>query len=79
MLQPRRSLDLAQGILIALRRYTTEAAFDELVAVAHQHGASVSAVASALVTMATRTAAGTDSDRDALAVAHLAWGDFVDD
>jgi hypothetical protein len=79
MLQPRRSLDLAQGILIGLRRCTTEATFDELVTVAHKHGVSVSAVASALVTLATRTADETDSDRDAPAVAHLAWGDLVDD
>lgn len=78
MLQPRRSLDLAQGILIGLRRCTTEAAFDELVTVAHKHGASVSAVASALVTLTTRTVDETDSDRDALAIAHLAWGDLVD-
>jgi len=79
MLQPRRSLDLAQGILIGLRRCTTEAAFDELVTVAHKHGLLVSAVASALVTLATKTADEPDSDRDALAVARLAWGDLVDD
>jgi hypothetical protein len=77
-LQARRSLDLAQGILIGLRRCTTEAAFDELVTVAHKHSVSVSAVASALVTMATETADETDSDRDALAVAHVAWGDLID-
>jgi hypothetical protein len=79
MLQGRRALDLAQGILIGLRRCTTEAAFDELVTVAHRHGVSVSAVASALMMLATRTAAEADSDRDALVVARLAWGDLVDD
>jgi len=50
-----------------------------LVTVAHKHGASVSTVASGLVTLATKTANETDSDHDALAVAHLAWGDLVDD
>lgn len=79
MLQPRRSLDLAQGILIGLRRCTTEAAFDELVTVAHKHGVSVSAIAAALVGLAARNVDGTESDRDALAVAHLAWGDLVDE
>jgi hypothetical protein len=28
--------------------------------------------------MATETADETDSDRDALAVAHVAWGDLID-
>jgi AmiR/NasT family two-component response regulator len=78
MLQARRSLDLAQGILIGLRRCTTEAAFDELVTVAHKHAVSVSAVASALVTLTTGTGDEPDSDRDALAVAHLAWRDLLD-
>ncbi|MDT5077278.1 MAG: hypothetical protein QOJ80_1915 [Mycobacterium sp.] len=78
MLQPRRALDLAQGILIGLRRCTTEAAFDELVAVAHKHGVSVSTVAAALVTLTTRTADDSDADTDALAVAELAWGRLVD-
>jgi ANTAR domain len=77
MLQARRSLDLAQGILIGLRRCTTEDAFDELVTVAHKHSVSVSALASALVTLGTGTADEPESDRDALAVAHLAWGDLV--
>jgi hypothetical protein len=77
MLQPRRALDLAQGVLVGLRRCTTEAAFDELVTVAHKHGVSVSAVAAALVTLATRTDPEAESDRAAAAVAHLAWGDLV--
>jgi hypothetical protein len=78
MLQARRSLDLAQGILIGLRRCTTEGAFDELVTVAHKHSVSVSALASALVTLGTGTVDERESDRDALAVAHLAWGDLIE-
>jgi ANTAR domain-containing protein len=79
MLQPRRALDLAQGILIGLRRCTTEAAFDELVTVAHKHGVLVSSVAAALVTLTTGTASESHQDPDALAIARLAWDDLLDD
>ncbi|MCW2690326.1 MAG: putative RNA-binding protein [Mycobacterium sp.] len=70
----RRVLDLAEGVLIALRRCWPDAAFDELIAVAQRHGVSVSAVASALVALAT------DENRAAApnpAAAHAAdqqWG-----
>jgi hypothetical protein len=51
-LEGRRGVDLAEGILIGLRRYRTRAAFAELVDVALRHGSSVSALASALVGLA---------------------------
>src|SRR6476660_884437 len=49
----RRVLDLAEGILIGLRRYSSEAAFGDLVAVAYRHDITVSAAASAVVAFAT--------------------------
>ncbi len=45
----RRVLDLAEGILIGLRRYSPEAAFGELLAVAHRNDITVSAAAATLV------------------------------
>lgn len=74
----RRVLDLAQGILLGFRRYRTEAAFKELVSVAHKHDVSVSAVASALVALATGTTDETRVPGEALVVAELAWGDQFD-
>jgi hypothetical protein len=72
-MEGRRGLDLAEGILVGLRRYRPEAAFEELVDVALRHDLSVSAVASALVGLATGyidgaestpgTAAGSPPDR----------------
>ena len=73
-LEGRRVLDLAEGILIGLRRYTAEEAFDELVAVAQHHDISMSAVASALVDLATGTPAAPDSHRDERAIAEHEWG-----
>jgi hypothetical protein len=51
-LQDRRSLDLAEGILIALRRCNVEAAFHELLGAAQKHCVPVSTIASALVDLA---------------------------
>lgn len=48
----RRVLDLAEGILIGQRRYSAEAAFDELVAVARRHDITISAAATALMELA---------------------------
>ena len=67
-------LDLAQGILIGFRRYRPEAAFEELVTVAHQHDVSVSALAAALVAVATGTTQDSGVPGDAVAVADMAWG-----
>jgi hypothetical protein len=73
----RRGLDLAEGILIGLRRYSAEAAFDELVTVAHRHDITTSAVASALVNLATGDADATDSPPPEVAIARLEWGGLL--
>ncbi|MBV6757936.1 ANTAR domain-containing protein [Rhodococcus opacus] len=49
----RHTLSVAEGILMALRRYGQTDAFDELLRVAHRHHLSVLAVAHALVDLAT--------------------------
>jgi hypothetical protein len=73
----RRGLDLAEGILIGLRRYRTEAAFEELVDVASRHGLSVSAVASALVGLATGDVDAAGSTTAATLAAQLQWSDLL--
>ena len=45
----RRELDIANGILVTLRRYSPDAAFRELLDAAKRHGVAVMAMASALV------------------------------
>jgi ANTAR domain len=72
-LEGRRVLDLAEGILIGLRRFTAEEAFDELVAVAQHHDMSMSAVASALVDLATGTDAP-DARGEERVIAEREWG-----
>jgi hypothetical protein len=72
----RRVLDLAEGILIGLRRYSAEAAFDELVTVARRHEITMSAAASALVDLATGNAATDDDHPVEKAIAQHQWGDL---
>ena len=69
--------DLAEGILIGHRGYSSDDAFGELVAVAHSHGASVSAIASALVDLATGAADTGETPSAARAAALSAWGHLV--
>jgi len=76
-LEGRRVLDLAEGILIGLRRYSTEAAFGELVAVAHRHDITVSAAASALVELATGVTDTGEFTPLALAIAQHEWGSLL--
>lgn len=76
-LDGRRVLDLAQGILIGFQRYRTEAAFEELVTVAHKHDVTMSSLAAAVVALATGTTGETDVPREALAVAELVWGEYL--
>ncbi len=73
----RRVLDLAEGILIGLRRYSAEAAFGELVAVAHRHDITVSAAASALVELATGGNDPADFHRVVVAIAQHEWGSML--
>jgi ANTAR domain len=51
-LQARRELDMANGILVALRRCSPDAAFRELLGAAKRHGVGVMALASAVVDLA---------------------------
>jgi ANTAR domain len=73
----RRVLDLAEGILIGLRRYSAAAAFDELVAVAYRHDISMSAAASALVDLAIGDAEAANHAPLQAAIAQLEWGDLL--
>jgi hypothetical protein len=73
----RRVLDLAEGILIGLRRYPTGAAFEELLSVAHRHDTSVSAVAAGLVAMVTGDHNAAESNPAAAYVAQREWGDLL--
>lgn len=70
----RRVLDLAQGILIGLRRYSPEAAFGELLAVAHRNDITVSAAAATLVGLATGFTDAADFDA---AIAEQEWGSLL--
>lgn len=51
-LQGRRELDIAKGILVALRRCGPDAAFRELLGAAKRHGVGVMAMACAVVDLA---------------------------
>jgi hypothetical protein len=77
VLEGRRVLDLAEGVLVGLRRYSTEAAFGELVDVAHRHDVTVSAVASALVALATGDIDASDMHPVEMAIAQHHWGDVL--
>jgi hypothetical protein len=48
-LQSRRELDMANGILVALRRCGPDAAYRELLGAAKRHGVGVMAMVSAVV------------------------------
>lgn len=76
VLEGRRILDLAEGVLIGLRRISAEAAFCELVAVAHRHDITVSAAAAALVEVATMPAEAHESRSFEAAIAERVWGDL---
>jgi ANTAR domain len=51
-LRARRELDMANGILVALRRCSPDAAFRELLGAAKRHGVGVMPMASAVVDLA---------------------------
>ncbi|MEW5809698.1 MAG: ANTAR domain-containing protein [Actinomycetota bacterium] len=76
--QGRRVLDTAEGILIGLRRCDTDSAFHELVRTAHAHFVPVFTMASALVELATGTAAFSRLPARAHAAAWDAWGSLLD-
>lgn len=70
----RRVLDLAEGILIGLRRYSPEAAFGELLAVAHRNDITVSAAAATLVGLATGFTDAADFHPE---IAQQEWGSLL--
>ncbi len=69
-----RILDTAKGILIGLRRCTSEQAFQELIDAAQRHRIPVFAMAWALVHLANggETSAHTSADADS--AARYEWG-----
>jgi len=78
VLQGRRVLDTALGVLVALRRYREQDAFGELSGAAQRHQVPVFALASALVKLVTGER---EPGRNpaAHAPAHREWSDLVPD
>jgi hypothetical protein len=72
-----RMLDIAEGVLVALRRYTPVEAFAEILDTARAHGVPALGLARALVELAVG-GSETQPDRTA-AVAHLGWGHLFAD
>jgi DNA-binding NarL/FixJ family response regulator len=77
-LQARRDLDIANGILVTLRRCNPDAAFRELLDAAKRHGVAVMTIASALVDL---TCLQGESPGETLGPAHSAahreWGGLL--
>jgi hypothetical protein len=72
---PRQSLDIAEGILIALRHCNIDDAFHEIIQTAWQYPIPVFTLASALVTAAAGDPAGTDpAAREAV---RSEWGQLL--
>lgn len=69
-----RILDTAKGILIGLRRCTSEAAFHELIGAAQRHRMPVFAMAWALVHLADGGDESAHSCADAASAARYEWG-----
>jgi hypothetical protein len=67
----RRMIDVATGILVALRGCTDNEAFDELVRVVNQTGIGIGRLAAGLVAVASGTS--TAEHADAFAV----WGELL--
>ena len=70
-----RMLDRAAGVLIALRRCTTEAASGEIVRVSKRHRVPTLSLAAALVALAENSPV----DDDATAAARYEWGVLFDE
>jgi len=69
-----RMLDRAEGVLIALRRCTTDAAFEEIVRASKRHRVPTLRLASALVAMVQ----GAPLVGDATAAARYEWGSLLE-
>jgi len=68
-------LDRAEGVLMALRRCTIDAAFSEIVRASNRHRIPTLRLAAALVAMVQ----GAMLDDDATAAARYEWGALLDD
>lgn len=77
--QGGRILDTAKGILIGLRRCSSESAFDELISVAQRHKMPVFAMAWALVHLADGGEKSAHTSADAQAAARDEWGELFAD
>lgn len=75
----RRDLDMAEGILIGLRRCDPNAAYQELLGAAKRHGVGLMAISSALVHIAgIPNAAPTAVAGPAYCAAYREWRDLFD-
>jgi AmiR/NasT family two-component response regulator len=70
-----RMLDRAEGVLIALRRCTMEAAFEEIVSASKRHRVPTLCMAAALVALAQES----PLDDDATAAARYEWGSLLEE
>ncbi|SOJ55335.1 hypothetical protein MSIMFB_02822 [Mycobacterium simulans] len=71
-----RILDTARGILIGLRRCTSETAFEELFSAAQRHKVPLFAMAWALVHLADDSGKPTPSFMEAQSAARREWGEL---
>jgi ANTAR domain len=69
-----RMLDRAEGVLIALRRCTMDAAFGEIVRASKRHRVPTLSIAAALVALAQDS----PFDDDATAAARYEWGELLE-
>ena len=68
----RRMIDVATGILVALRGCTDREAFDELVSVVHQTGIGIGRLAAGLVAVASGSSSADHAE------AFTVWGEVID-
>ncbi|HEX2283832.1 MAG TPA: ANTAR domain-containing protein [Mycobacterium sp.] len=69
----RRVIDVAVGILIAVRRCSQEEAFEEIAHAVHETGVPLGSIARALVSVATATSEQSPHTAQALRL----WGDLL--
>ncbi|SOJ56113.1 hypothetical protein MSIMFB_03587 [Mycobacterium simulans] len=69
-----RDLDTAVGILVGWRRYSTYAAFRELISASERHRVPIFALAGALVNLACRDADTARASTPAQLAAEREWG-----
>lgn len=75
----RRTIDLAQGILIGRRRYSPGEAFGELLEVSRRHDITLTSAAGALVDLATGIDDGSPSTSMNAVIAEFEWGPLFGD